>query len=100
MAREAALAFFDKVRTDQTLRWRLKSFVERDVKSLLRFAAEVGYFFSLRDYRAALEIEGELTEEMRHDVAQGNYVIPGIIITNPEPEPVPEQPLQPMYVRR
>ncbi len=80
MAREAALAFFDKVREDQTLRWRLQALVRRDVKSLLRFAAEVGYFFSLRDYQAALEMEGELTDEMRREIVNGNYVIPGVIV--------------------
>ena len=78
MAREAALAFFDKVREDQTLRWRLEASVRRDVKSLLRFAAEVGYLFSLRDYQAALEAEGELSEEMRLEIANGHYVIPGL----------------------
>lgn len=82
------------------MRWRLKSAVQRDVKSLLKFAAEAGYFFSLRDYRAALEIEGELTEEMRHEIMEGNYVIPGISVASPEPEPPPERPFQPMYVRR
>lgn len=100
MAREAALAFFDKVRTDQTLRWRLKSLTKRDVTSLLRFAAEVGYFFSLRDYRAALEAEGELTDEMRQEIADGHYVIPGIIATAPEAPPPPEPPATPQYVRR
>ena len=86
MAREAALAFFDKVREDQTLRWRLQATVRRDVKSLLRFAAEVGYFFSLRDYRAALEMEGELSEEMRQEIANGRYVIPGLIVHTQEGE--------------
>jgi len=87
MAREAALAFFDKVREDQTLRWRLQASVRRDVKSLLRFAAEAGYFFSLRDYRAALEMEGELSEEIREEIANGRYVIPGLIVPSKEGEP-------------
>jgi hypothetical protein len=80
MAREAALAFFDKLRQDQTLRWRLESTARRDVKSLLRFAADAGYFFSLRDYQAALEMEGELSEEMRREIANGHYVIPGLVV--------------------
>lgn len=81
MAREAALAFFDKVRKDQTLRWRLQTSARRDVKSLLRFAADVGYFFSLRDYQAALEMEGELPEDVRREIASGHYVIPGVAVS-------------------
>jgi len=79
MAREAALAFFGKVREDQTLRWRLQALARKDVKTLLRFAADVGYFFSLRDYQAALEMEGELSEAMRQEIANGHYVIPGLV---------------------
>jgi hypothetical protein len=85
MAREAALAFFDKVRSDETLGERLVSLARRDVTTLLRFAADVGYFFSLRDYRAALEAEGELSEAMRNEIARGHYVIPGFAEDAPEP---------------
>ena len=46
---------------------------------MLRFAADVGYFFSLRDYQAALEMEGELSEAMRQEIANGHYVIPGLV---------------------
>lgn len=78
MAREAALAFFDKVRSDQTLRSKLDTLAQHDIPTLLRFAAEVGYFFSLRDYRAALEAEGELPDAVRDSIVSGRYMIPGV----------------------
>lgn len=79
MAREAALAFFDKLRSDQALRSQLDTLAQRDIPALLRFAAEVGYFFNLRDYRAALEAEGELPDTVRDTIVSGRYMIPGVV---------------------
>lgn len=47
----------------------------------------MGYFFSLRDYQAALEMEGELPEEMRQEITSGHYVISGLMVYSPGNEP-------------
>jgi predicted ribosomally synthesized peptide with nif11-like leader len=78
MGRETALAFFEKIQQDPALRRKLSSMTRRDVPALLRLAADYGYFFNARDYQAALEYNGELSDEVHRKIAQGHYVIPGV----------------------
>lgn len=78
MTRSSALAFFQKVQTDPMLLARIRQMQAQDIRSLLRLAADVGYLFSPKDYQAALETNGELSEDARDRLARGHYVIPGL----------------------
>jgi predicted ribosomally synthesized peptide with nif11-like leader len=80
MTRASALAFFEKVKSDRAMQARMERMPQKNIKSLLRFAADAGYFFSPKDYQAALEVGGELSDKARALLAQGYYVIPGLTV--------------------
>lgn len=84
MAKETALAFFRKLEEDARLQRRLLSLTSKDIRTFLRFAADAGYFFSPKDYQAALEANGELSQTARERIASGLFYVPGMVLTREE----------------
>jgi hypothetical protein len=64
MSRMTALAFLRKISEDPWLRDRYTHLPRKDVNSVLQFAAENGYFFNAKSYRAVLEMNGQLSDEV------------------------------------
>jgi hypothetical protein len=79
MSRMTALAFLKKINDDPWLRDRYSRLSRKDVNSVLQFAAENGYFFNAKAYRAVLEMNGQLSDDSLQRLKRGLFVVPALV---------------------
>lgn len=79
MSTMTALAFLKKMNDDPWLRDRYCHLPRKDMNTVLQFAAENGYFFNAKAYRAVLEMNGQLSEDALQKLKRGLFIVPPLV---------------------